>query len=279
MRKSGHDAPDECDGPQERPTVIDAHTHLSPISPEGAELRAESMIEKMNASGVDAIISMGSGGDTFEALKRNNDFNLQSAVDYANRIIPLVYFDPRYEEDGIGEIDRCIAKGRFKGIKVGHQFAEARYMYPMMEKAQEYKLPVAIHSDHSVRNHPYIIADLASSFPKVPVVILHMGGRTSAAVEMVAIKAAEKNQNVWLETCFSNPYPIRIAVQRLGADRIMFGSDTSNSGFGYGSGYEREEYEMMIHMESIRCLRLPKEEEAKIMGVNAMRLFSLEVGR
>jgi hypothetical protein len=38
-------------------------------------------------------------------------------------------------------------------------------------------------------------------------------------------------------------------------------------------------YEMMIHMHSVRCLGLPKEQEDKIMGLNAARLFGVEVER
>jgi predicted TIM-barrel fold metal-dependent hydrolase len=263
---------------EKKSVVIDAHVHLSPGRGEN-KLSAKTLIDKMDVAGVDTVVSMGSGGYYLEELKANNDFNLQSALDYPKRIVPMIYFDPRFEEDGLEEIDRCMEKAGniFKGIKIGHKYAVARYMYPMMEKAEKYGVPVAIHSDHSVRGNPYIIADLANSFPKVDTVILHMGGRTSAAAEMVSIKAAEKNPNVWLETCFSSPYPVKKAVEILGPDRIMFGSDSSNAGFGYGSGYERQAYEMMIHMHTIRCIDLTQEEENKIMGLNAAILYGLDV--
>lgn len=264
----------------ENPIVIDAHTHLSPGRGK-IKLNVQTMIDKMDASGVDMIVSMGSGGNYLGQLQKSNDFNLQAAKDYPDRIIPFIYFDPRFEEDGLQEIDRCMEAGAdyYRGIKIGHEYAIARYMYPMMERAKEYGLAVGIHSDHSVRGNPYIIADLANSFPEVTTIVLHMGGRTSAAAEMVAITAAEKNPNLWLETCFSNAFPVAKAVERLGADRIMFGSDSSNSGFGYGSGYEKEAYEMMIHMHTIKCIGLEKEEEDKLMGLNAARLFGVEVNK
>jgi predicted TIM-barrel fold metal-dependent hydrolase len=66
-------------------------------------------------------------------------------------------------------------------------------------------------------------------------------------------------------------------VEILGPDRIMFGSDSSNSGFGYGSGYEKQAYEMMIHMHTIQCLDLTQEEEDKILGLNAAKLYGVEV--
>jgi predicted TIM-barrel fold metal-dependent hydrolase len=260
------------------PIVIDAHVHLR-SERGGVKATVQTMIDKMDESGVDTVISMGTGGQYIKQLQKSNNFNLQAAKDYPGRIVPFIYFDPRFEQDGIKEIDRCMSLGGniYKGIKIGHKFAVARYMYPMMEKAEEYGLVVGIHSDHSVRGHPYIIADLANSFPKVTTVILHMGGRTSAAAEMLSIKAAEKNSNVWLETCYSNPYPVKKAVEILGPDRIMFGSDSSNSIFGYGSGYEKQVYEMMIHMHTIRCISLTQEEEDKVMGLNAAKLFEVEV--
>ena len=226
-------------------------------------------------------VSVGSGGNPLEKLRSNNDYNLQAARENPERIIPFIYYDPRYEEDGLEEIDRCLEKGGdiVKGIKVGHQFAVARYMYPMMEKAQDAKLVVGIHCDSSVRSHPYIISGLANSFPKVDVIMLHMSMRQSAAAELLQIKAAENTPNVLFETSFSNPYPIKMAVERIGADRIMFGSDHSilMGADGYTSVFERAEYEMMIHMDNVRCLDLPREQEDKIMGLNAARLFGLEV--
>jgi predicted TIM-barrel fold metal-dependent hydrolase len=263
---------------RKNPIVVDAHVHLRGER-RGVKAYVKTMIDKMDVSGVDTVVSMGSGGQYLDQLRKSNDFNLQAAIDYPGRIVPFVYFDPRFEQDGIDEIDRCMVKAGeiFKGIKIGHKFAVARWMYPMMEKAEEYGAVVGVHSDHSVRGHPYIIADLANSFPQVQTVILHMGGRTAAAAEMLSIRMAEKNANVWLETCYSNPYPVKKAVEVLGPDRIMFGSDSSNSMFGYGSGYEKQAYEMMIHMHTIRCLDLTQEEEDKIMGLNAAKLYGVEV--
>ena len=260
------------------PFVIDAHCHLenerSPVRP---------LIDKMDAAGVDMAVSLGSGGNPLERLSSNNDYNLQAAREYPERIIPFIYFDPRYEKDGLDEIDRCMEKGGdiIKGIKIGHRFAVARFMYPMMEKASEYKLVVGIHCDSSVRSHPFIIAGLANSFPKVNVIMLHMSMRQSAAAELLQIKAAENSPNIWFETSFSNPYPIKMAVERLTADRIIFGSDHSIlvGSKGYESVFEHAEYEMMIHMDSVRCLGLPQEQEDKIMGLNAARLLGVEVER
>jgi predicted TIM-barrel fold metal-dependent hydrolase len=261
--------------------VIDAHTHLSSHSPTGKKLSANSLIETMDAAGIDKSISVGMGGNPLKKLKQNNDFNFQAALDYPERIIPFIYFEPRYKEDGLAEIDRCMEKGKdiYKGIKVGHNFALAKYMYPMMEKAQKYGLVFCIHCDATIRGHPLIVAELANSFPKVDIMLLHMVGRTGAATETLAIKAAENNPNIWLETSYSWPFPIKKAIDQIGVERILFGSDGANKGGRWwpGQHFEREEYHTLIMMENIRCLNLPIEDEKKILGLNTAKLLDLEV--
>jgi predicted TIM-barrel fold metal-dependent hydrolase len=101
----------------------------------------------------------------------DNEFVAEAAKDFPDRFIPFVYFDPRYEEVAVETVEKYATELGWKGVKVGHQHAVARYMYPMMEKAEEHGLLVVIHSDHSIRNHPYIIGDIANSFPKVNTVI------------------------------------------------------------------------------------------------------------
>ena len=199
--------------------IIDAHTHLS-----GRGGPTSKLIEHMDAAGVDKAFVL--SHDIEEAIK-----------EFPDRLIPFVYFDPRNEGEHLERIDKCVKEYGWNGIKVGHQCAVARWMYPMMEKAQEYGLVVVIHSDHSVRNHPYIIGDIANSFPKVKTVILHMGGGTCFDSELLSTKMAVKNDNIYLETCYSNPYAIKQAVDTIGADRVMFGSDSSNG--GYGSRFQK----------------------------------------
>ena len=122
--------------------IIDAHCHLSRQSCPASEL-----IQNMNSANVDLAVVFG----------RENTFIAESSEEFSGRFIPFVYFDPRYEEEALKEVDHYIGELGWKGIKIGHQHANARYMDPMMEKAEKYGAIVVIHSDHSVRNHPYII--------------------------------------------------------------------------------------------------------------------------
>jgi len=224
---------------------------------------ASTLIESMNAAKVDMAV-----------VFSENEFVAKAFEEFPTRFIPLVYFDPRYEEVGVEEVEKYLRDHKWKGVKVGHQHAVARFMYPMMEKAQEYAALVVVHSDHSIRNHPYVIGDIANSFPKVKTVILHMGGGTCFDSELLSVKVAEKNPNVYLETCYSNPYAIKMAVERIGADRVMFGSDSSND--GYGSRYDRPGDYMDLMLDAVRVIGLPKRQEEAVLGGTAAKLLGVK---
>jgi predicted TIM-barrel fold metal-dependent hydrolase len=248
--------------------VIDAHCHLSqrwePAGP------ASLLIDDMDAAGVDMAVVFGVFGD-----KEDNKFVAESAKKYPDRFIPFVNFDPRYEEVGLDLVEMYLRGHGWGGVKVGHQHAVARYMYPMMETAEKYDAVVAIHSDNSIRNHPYIIGDIANSYPKVKTVILHMGGGTCFDSELLSIKMAEKNPNIYLETCYSNPYAIKMAAEKIGADRVMFGSDSSNG--GYGSSFEKPGQYMDLMLDAVRLGNFTKEGEDAILGGTASKLLGVNV--
>ena len=190
-------------------------------------------------------------------------FVAKSAEEHPDRFIPFVNFDPSYEEVGLELVEKYLGEYKWKGVKVGHTHAVARFMYPMMEIAERYGAVVVVHSDHSIRNHPYIIGDIANSYPKVNTVILHMGGGTCFDSELLSTKMAEKNANVYLETCYSNPYAIKQAVERVGAEKVMFGSDAGCGPAAIATAYLRR----------IERLRAPARHKDMILGLNARRFI------
>jgi predicted TIM-barrel fold metal-dependent hydrolase len=134
---------------------------------------------------------------------------------------------------------------------------------------------VVIHSGPSNEFHPYIIGDLASSFPKVKTAILHMGGGVALDVELVSTKVAEKNENIYLETCYSHPYAIRQAIERIGPWRVFFGSDASNG--GYGSYYDKPGQYQEIHLDAVRLIGLSKEQEEIVLGKAVGKALGVEI--
>jgi len=224
-------------------------------------------------------VIFGGWGNTLEDLRKCNDFIADCYRRCRDRFIPFMCCNPRFEEESVEELERCVKMKVFKGIKTHPDSmvypANTEAMVPLMENAEKYDLVVGIHSSFGIYSHPMIIGDLSNDFPNVKVILQHMAGNTNIARELQSIKVAKKNQNVYLETSFSHPYPIRKAVESIGAERILYGSDTG----GKGLEYEKPHYFLLIQMDAIRVLDLHKEQEELILGGNAARLFRVEQRR
>jgi predicted TIM-barrel fold metal-dependent hydrolase len=241
--------------------IIDAHCHLSSRMGGGD---ATDLIKAMDIAGIDKSIVFGVGDNTLVE---------ESTQKYTDRFYPFYYFDPKYEEIQLPELETYAKKG-WKGVKVGHEYSAAPAMYQMMEVAEKYDMIYVHHSGGGNKYNPYMIGDLASSFPKVKTVILHMGGGMSLDVELVSTKVAEKNPNIYLETCYAHPYAIKQAVDRLGADRVLFGSDASNA--GYADHYEKPGEYQKIHLDAVRLIGLPKEQEDMVLGGAAAKILGVD---
>ncbi|MGH2659155.1 MAG: amidohydrolase family protein [Actinomycetota bacterium] len=108
---------------------------------------------------------------------------------------------------------------------------------------------------------PQSIAAGAARTPDTVVVLGHMGGyfHVDEAIDM-----AERHANHYLETS-AMPYPWKIAeaVQRIGADRVLYASP--------GPGCNPR-----LEVQKIRILGLPADDERLVLGGNAARLLRLE---
>jgi hypothetical protein len=108
--------------------------------------------------------------------------------------------------------------------------------------------------------HPLEVGVLAEAFPKVPVLMDHMGYRYHVEE---AIAAARRTPNLYLvTTAVMEPHWIRVAVKELGAQRVIFGS---NAPHVYPA----------TQLLVIRQAELAPQDESKVLGENIAGLFKL----
>jgi predicted TIM-barrel fold metal-dependent hydrolase len=179
------------------------------------------------------------------------------------RFIPCVLLNPHFGEDAVAELELGVQKWGVKGLKLmptkhGYPIV-SNSAHPLMAKCAELGIPVSIHSEGGYA-HPLAIAALARQFPNVPVIMDHMGYRYWVRD---AIEAARQVPNIYLATtAVMEPHFINMAINAVGVDRIVFGS---NGPFAIPK----------MQIDVIKYLQLPKKDEDKIMGGTLESLYKL----
>lgn len=134
-----------------------------------------------------------------------------------------------------------ITKYGLKGIAEVHlgSFADEpekipTNMVPLLNVLAKHRLPLLVHTGWSQHageielraSNPIYLDNVAARYPEVPIILAHMGRGMNYFFEP-ALAVALRNSNVYLDTADSSTEHIRIAAERLGTDRMMFGTDWS----------------------------------------------------
>jgi uncharacterized protein len=127
---------------------------------------------------------------------------------------------------------------------------------------------------------PLDVQALATAWPRVPFIIPHFG----AGFFREALMAADMCANIHLDTSSSNRWMkyipgltletvFRHAVQVLGPERLLFGTDSSF----FPRGWQRPVYDTQV--EALDRLNLNARDVDLILGDNFDRLFPLGTGQ
>jgi predicted TIM-barrel fold metal-dependent hydrolase len=134
---------------------------------------------------------------------------------------------------------------------------------PFLDFASEHGLPVLVHCGRWQEMSSYELAlDAAAEYPGSSFILSHMGGDTPELV-LGAVEGTLKRRldNVHLGIEGVREYWIvRQAIDRLGAGRVIFGSD-------FPLGHPR------MYLGLVDALRLDDGDRGLILGGNALRLL------
>lgn len=243
--------------------VVDSHVHLGAAPSAKARgsiptsFLVEELIDSMDRNGIKKSVVFAYGRLLNEAKKHNMAVN-NAVLEYPNRLVGFVRPNPWYK-DSVRDIDLFVEELGFKGIKL-HSGMEsfpvnARVVYPIIEKASQYQIPILIDGN------PALIGDWADEFPDVTFIIPHMAGRSY----QTAFFVAKKCKNVMLETSVNSwtHRILRSAVDLLGADRILWGSDTP---------FHTPE----VELKKVEMSKLTEAEKEMILWKNICNLLKLD---
>jgi predicted TIM-barrel fold metal-dependent hydrolase len=240
---------------QSKPPVIDADCHAGHgqgmSAPWTTFADPQVTLERMAEAGIDRTIVFPIDNETYE---KPNEEIAEISKRHPGKFIGFAKHDPQTENGRIPELLRREVKELgLKGLKL-HRLPTR----DVLDVVTELGIPVLYHPQR-VANFQMI----ASEYPQIPFVMAHMGsfGSDQWTEHLAAIDVAKRYPNVYLETSsvLFSKY-LRMAVDELGARKIIFGSDGP-------------EVDARVEIHKIRLLKLSPEDEAAVLGGNMARLL------
>jgi predicted TIM-barrel fold metal-dependent hydrolase len=239
--------------------IVDVHGHVGPwfFSTQAAE--PADNLRLMDAYGIDIQLVSSVEAVVYDPLTGNRA--LVEQIQRHPRLKGLFVIDPRELDTAERELTQLLPTGVFVGGKIHTQYAHSPGGSSQMREALQlfaaHRLPVLVHTWGRE------IVDLAENVAEVEtvaVVAAHMGGPDWRLVP----EAAACSARLWFEPCYSHAPAgrIRWVVDRIGADRVLFGTDSTL-------------IDPAVTMGAVQAAHLSEEETALVMGHNAMRIFDL----
>lgn len=243
--------------------VIDFHGHVGRWDDLGFVDDQSAMLLAMDAVGIDRSC-------VFNIFHPEGSIgNNETAVFVArhpNRFIGFAYVSPLLPDLMVPELERAVDELGFRAIKLYPPYTSYPLNHPAWDPiyafANERALAVLAHTGSGEASEPRHLREAARRFSKASFVAGHAGNFEPYRSQ--AIKVAQDCPNVYLETCstFRNPGLIEELVDRVGAERVLFGSDTPLM-------------DPRPQIGKIITAAIDNEAKGLILGENARRLLNL----
>jgi predicted TIM-barrel fold metal-dependent hydrolase len=200
---------------------------------------------------------------TPERLRKENDEALQAISHWHDRAFGFCYVSGEHPDASRREMDRCIAKGPMTGVKL---WVARRCREPDLDRIIEHAVSLkAVIYQHTWfktdgtqfpgESTPLDLVELASRHPKATIICGHAGGTWE-----LGIRAIRASPNLVLETAGFDPTNgfLDMAVRELGAERIIYGSDSGGRSFA-------------SQLSKVLGAAIPDEAKNLILGENLRR--------
>ena len=245
------------------------------------EEQADRWAAEVERYGLDAVVFVTGGG---------NDNLARVVARYPKTFIGFAHHNP-FEEGAAAELERSVKELGLRGYKLIapalEQPIDDRAAYPVWEKVAELGIPVLIHFGilgggggvaWHINMDPLRLHNVARDFPTIPFVIPHFGcGYIRETLHLcwscgnVSIDTSGSNQWIrWMPGDLTIKQLFRKYLETIGAERIIFGSDSSWFPRGFAIRYLQDQ------IRDCRELNLTQDQLHAIFYGNAARLLGRE---
>ena len=246
---------------------------------ESVEQAASRWLRELDRHGVDAAV--------FLALAPRPDTLRRFAAIRPDRLLAFTFLPP-WAADAPARLAEDVQQRGFRGLKLyptiqGFHVCDER-AYPLYERAEGLGIPILIHfgvtldyrSDLRYGN-PLDLQPVARDFPGIPFIVAHAGAgflreTLFLAYHCANVRVDTSGSGTWM-AYLPRPMTPHEVLERLlavfGPDRVIFGSDSRHAAEGYRHWLLREQ------RRSLEALKLPEDDQRKILGGNMAHLIRL----
>jgi uncharacterized protein len=205
--------------------IVDAHVHMGvPFRPafgNAVGFPTDHVLRSMDRAGVDQAVIMGI------PHVYDNDYTAKAAHEHPARLIPWAYVDPWHHPKPRESIDKLKDQG-FVGIKLRpvslrYTLADRRLIDPIVEAGIHHRLLISMHTGDDPSATPLQVEEMAHAFPEATFLMVHAGFRV---LSHEAIRVARRCPNVYLDETAGTSLQLREALDAIGPNRIIYGSDS-----------------------------------------------------
>ncbi|MPY90247.1 MAG: amidohydrolase family protein [Luteitalea sp.] len=256
--------------------IWDLHCHLSAVEGDTPGERIDTLLRYADRMGIERIcVFMGTQwkhDPLPEDFRHQNDEVLTAIRGREDRAFGFVYLNPKYLQESLAELDRCVRDGPMVGVKL---WVAQRCNTPAVEaifaRAGDLKAVVYQHTWLKIggapaysgggnlpgESTPQELAEVAIRHPNVRLICGHTGGDWEPGIR--AIRACPH-----VSAGIGGSHPTRgiveMAVRELGAERVIYGSDAG--GRSYAS-----------QLAKVIGADISEPEKTLILGGNLQRLL------
>lgn len=252
----------------------------------------DELIADMDKNGVDFALVQARAGHV------SNDLVAQAAKRHPTRMVALArvghdqeaagyHDDPAPTRDKApAELERALTELGMCGV--GEIFVRsmtnrvhpekiAQDLSGIMRVVEKHQVPIQFPTAWSqfpgglFYGDPVWADEVAGRHPSVPVILTKMGRSIGRYFDTV-MSVAMRNVNVYLDVVGTNPQHLRFAIDKLGPERIMFGTDWSTTWRWLSVPGTLHQ----IRMKVLDDAKLTQTEREQILWKNAARLFKLD---
>lgn len=250
--------------------IWDLHCHLSGVPGLTPEERLENLLRYADRMGIERLcVYMGlkwAQDPSPDDLAVQNDEVLRAIARFPDRAFGFVYLSAKHIGRSLTELERCVAGGPMVGVKLWvAQHCNVPEIDPIIARAAALKAVIFQHTwfktngNYAGESTPDDLVQLARRFPEVPIICGHTGGTWE-----LGIRAIRGQKNLFADLAGSDPTAgyTEMAVQELGADRVIYGSDCGGRSFAsqlakvHGANIAEADKQKIL-CDNLRRLMLP----------------------